>query len=267
MGGGRTLKLTLAYEGTAFSGWQRQPDARTVQAVVEDALASIEGRQVAVVAAGRTDAGVHARALVASADVAKPHAPAVFARALNACLPDDVRVMAVEMAAPGFNARRDARAKTYHYVIANGPDPGPFVRRLVWHVPQVLDIGAMSEAASAITGRHDFAAFQATGSDVRTTIRRVFRSEVTADPAAPGSPRLIRYRITGTGFLRHMVRNIAGTLVEIGKGRWPPEEMAAILASRNRSRAGATAPPQGLTLVRVFYEAPASAGPGTPAAG
>lgn len=262
-----TLKLTLAYEGTAFAGWQRQPGARTVQAAVEDALASIEERPVAVVAAGRTDAGVHARALVASADVTKRHAPAVFVRALNARLPEDVRVMAVEVAPPGFHARRDATAKTYHYVIANGPDPAPFVRRLVWHVPQALDVAAMSEAAALVTGRHDFAAFQAAGGDVRTTIRRVFRSEVIADPAASGTARLIRYRITGTGFLRHMVRNIAGTLVAIGKGRWPPEEMAAILASRTRSRAGATAPPEGLTLVRVFYDAPPSAGPGTPAAG
>lgn len=265
--GGRTLKLTLAYEGTAFSGWQRQPGKRTVQAVLEDALASIEERAVPVVAAGRTDAGVHARALVASADVRKPHAPAVFQRALNVRLPEDVRVMAVDVAAPGFDARRDATGKTYHYVIANGPEPGPFIRRLVWHIPQALDIPAMAEAAKVIAGRHDFAAFQATGGDVLTSVRRVFRSEIDVDAAVPGSPvgspLLIRYRVTGTGFLRHMVRNIAGTLVEIGRGRWPPEEMAAILASRSRARAGATAPPEGLTLVKVLYDSRPPGRPGT----
>ncbi len=253
----RTLKLTLAFEGTAFSGWQRQPGVRTVQAEVESALATIEERPVTVVAAGRTDAGVHARALVASVDVQKPLAAEVFHRALNVRLPDDVRVMAVEEASPGFDARRHAKTKTYHYVIANGPDPSPFIRRVVWHVPHALDVAAMSRAASAIVGRHDFAAFRAAGGDVLTSVRHILRSEFDRDPNVPspaGAPALLRYHVTGSGFLRHMVRNIVGTLVEIGKGRWPAEEMAAILASRDRSRAGPTAPPQGLTLVRVTYD-------------
>jgi tRNA pseudouridine38-40 synthase len=256
--GSRTLRLTLAYEGTAFSGWQRQPGERTVQAVVEGALESIEGRAVTVIAAGRTDAGVHARALVVSVEVRTLHGAAVFQRALNVRLPEDVRVTAVDEARPGFHARRDAKTKTYHYVIANGADPSPFIRRVVWHVPQALDIDAMSRAAGAIVGRHDFAAFQATGGDVRTSVRRVLRSDFGPDPAAGRSPvgntTLLRYRITGTGFLRHMVRNIVGTLVDIGKGRWPAEEMAVILASGERARAGATAPPEGLTLVRVTYD-------------
>ena len=256
--GPRTLKLTLAYEGTAFSGWQRQLGERTVQAVVEDALASIEERPVAIVAAGRTDAGVHAQALVASVEVHKPHDAAVFQRALNVRLPDDVRVMEVEEARTGFHARRDATSKTYHYVIACGPSPSPFLRRVVWHVPQKLDIDAMSMAAKAVVGQHDFAAFQASGGDVRTSVRRVLRSDFGPDPVPGrirgGSTALLRYRITGTGFLRHMVRNIVGTLVDIGKGRWPAEEMAVILASRDRARAGATAPPEGLTLVRVSYD-------------
>jgi tRNA pseudouridine38-40 synthase len=253
----RTLKLTLAYEGTAFSGWQRQPGERTVQAVLEDALASIEERPVTVVAAGRTDTGVHARAQVVSVEVRKPHEVAVFRRALNVRLPEDVRVMDIEVARTGFNARREATTKTYHFAIANGPDPSPFIRRVVWHVPQALDIGAMSRAAKAVEGRHDFAAFQATGGDVRTSVRRVLRSDFGPDSASshlPGSAVLLRYRITGTGFLRHMVRNIVGTLVDIGKGRWPAEEMASILASRDRGRAGPTAPPEGLTLVRVTYD-------------
>jgi tRNA pseudouridine38-40 synthase len=246
----RTLALTLAYEGTAFAGWQRQPGLRTVQAVIEEALAAIEERPVTLVAAGRTDAGVHARAQVASADVVNGLAPAVLLRALNVRLPDDVRVVAVADAPPGFDARRAATAKRYQYTIAVGADPGPFVRRLVWHVPQRLDTTAMAAAAAMLVGEHDFAAFQASGGDVRTSVRRLLVSRLVEQA---GTPRYLRYQVTGTGFLRHMVRNIVGTLVDIGKGRWPPEEMAAILASRTRRRAGRTAPAQGLVLERVIY--------------
>jgi tRNA pseudouridine38-40 synthase len=246
----RTLKLTLAYEGTAFAGWQRQPGERTVQALVEEALAAIDERPVAVVAAGRTDAGVHALAQVASAEVSTGLPPAVLVRALNVRLPDDVRVARVEEAPPGFDARRAARAKAYRYTIAQGEDPGPFVRRLVWHVPQPLDVAAMIEAAAALGGEHDFAAFQASGGDVKTSVRRLVQSRLVYEP---GRPVYLRYEVTGTGFLRHMVRNIVGTLVDIGKGRWPATEMPAILGSRTRQRAGVTAPPQGLVLVRVIY--------------
>jgi tRNA pseudouridine38-40 synthase len=246
----RTIRLTLAYEGTAFAGWQRQPGARTVQAVVEEALAAIDGRTVTVVGAGRTDAGVHARAQVASAEVANRLAPATLARALNVRLPEDVRVTAVAEAPAGFDARRDARAKAYQYTLAIGEDPGPFVRRLVWHVRGRLDVPAMQDAARRLVGEHDFAAFQAAGGDVRTSIRRLLRSTLADEP---GSPRYLRYHVVGTGFLRHMVRNIVGTLVDVGKGRWPPEEILEILASRSRHRAGATAPAHGLVLVRVWY--------------
>lgn len=246
----RTLALTLAYEGTAFAGWQRQPGARTVQGVLEDALAAIEERPVTLVAAGRTDAGVHARGQVASVDVANQLPPAVLVRAINVRLPDDVRVVVVREARPGFDARREARAKVYQYTIAMGPDPGPFVRRVVWHVPQRLDVGSMQQAAALLAGEHDFAAFQASGGDVRTSVRRLLQSRLIDEP---GTPHYLRYRVVGTGFLRHMVRNIAGTLVDIGKGRWPAEEMAAILASRTRTRAGLTAPAAGLVLERVIY--------------
>ncbi len=255
----RTLKLTVAYEGTGFAGWQQQPGERTVQGAIEDALAAIEERPTPVTAAGRTDAGVHARGQVVTAVVRKPHAAAVYLRAMNVRLPEDVRVMAAEEAPPGFHARRDARDKTYHYTIAMGARPAPFLRRVVWHVPQALDLAAMQEAAGLLVGTHDFAAFQASGGDVTTTVRRLLRSEVAVRPGMPGGrapfaePVLVTYRVTGTGFLRHMVRNIVGTLVDIGRGRWPAEEMGAILASGRRARAGATAPPQGLVLMRVRY--------------
>jgi tRNA pseudouridine38-40 synthase len=248
--GARVIRMTLAYEGTAFAGWQRQPGARTVQDALEQSLALIEERPVGVVAAGRTDAGVHARAQVVSAEVSNRLPPRVLMRALNVRLPHDVRVTAVEDAPPDFNARRDARAKVYHYTMAIGDDPGPFVRRLVWYVPHSLDVPAMAAAAALLTGEHDFAAFQATGSDVKTSVRRLLRSVLVDDP---GPPRFLHYRVTGTGFLRHMVRNIVGTLVDVGRRRWPPEEVLAILQSRARHRAGATAPAQGLVLVRVQY--------------
>jgi tRNA pseudouridine38-40 synthase len=246
----RTVSLTLAYEGTAFAGWQRQPERRTVQAVVEEVLAAIDERPVTAVAAGRTDAGVHALGQVVSARVRNRLPPDVLARAINVRLPEDVRVVSVADAAPGFDARRDARAKVYRYSIALGSDPGPFVRRVVWHIPHRLNVAAMQDAAALLVGEHDFAAFQAAGGDVRTSVRALSESALLDDP---GRPRYLRYQVTGTGFLRHMVRNIVGTLVEIGKHRWPPDAIADILASRSRHRAGATAPAHGLVLVRVLY--------------
>ncbi len=248
--GVRVIKMTLAYEGTAFAGWQRQPDARTVQDALEQSLAIIEERPVAIVAAGRTDAGVHAKAQVASVAVRNRLPPRVLMRALNVRLPHDLRVTSIEDVAPDFDARRHARGKVYHYTMALGDDPGPFVRRLVWHIPHALDVPAMAAAASLLVGEHDFAAFQASGSDVQTSVRRLLRSSLEDDQ---GPPRYLRYQVTGTGFLRHMVRNIVGTLVEVGRRRWPPEEILSILRSRSRQRAGATAPPQGLVLVQVLY--------------
>ncbi len=246
----RTLALTVAYEGTAFGGWQRQPGVRTVQEALESALAAIEERAVTAVAAGRTDAGVHARAQVVSVDVATRLPATTLLRAINVRLPGDVRVTHVADRPPGFNARRDARSKIYRYTLLLDPSPSPFVRRVVWAMPPRLDLAAMQQAAAVVIGEHDFAAFQATGGDVRTTVRRVLRSRLRI---APGQPTYVHYDIEGTGFLRHMVRNIVGTLVDIGRGRWSPDYMHEVLASRDRRRAGATAPPEGLVLMRVRY--------------
>jgi tRNA pseudouridine38-40 synthase len=254
----RTLKLTIAYDGTDFAGWQRQPSERTVQQVLEEALAPIERADVTAVAAGRTDAGVHAAAQVVSAVLTNPIAPVDLRRALNATLPPDVRVLAIEQAPDGFNARHDARLKTYHYAIWNGVAVPPSLRRYTWHVPKTLDLDRMNEAAGILVGLHDFAAFQATGSDVKTTERRLVSSAVreldlSQLVLAAAGDRLIRYEVTGTGFLRHMVRTIMGTLVDVGLGRTPVEEVRSILLGRDRGRAGATAPPQGLVLWRVEY--------------
>jgi tRNA pseudouridine38-40 synthase len=254
----RTLKLTIAYEGTDFAGWQRQAGARTVQAVLEDALAPIEKRTVTVIGAGRTDAGVHAAAQAASVVLESPIARDDLLRALNATLPTDVRVLAIDQAPDGFSARHDAKRKTYRYAIWSGVAPAPSLRRSVWHVPQPIDLAAMSQAASMLIGEHDFAAFQATGSDVKTTVRRLLTSTVydvdltQLVAVAPGD-RLLRYEVTGTGFLRHMVRNIVGTLADVGRGRLQVPQVSEILASRDRSQAGATAPAQGLVLWKVEY--------------
>ncbi|HUE85041.1 MAG TPA: tRNA pseudouridine(38-40) synthase TruA [Vicinamibacterales bacterium] len=243
----RTLKLTIAYDGTAFAGWQMQAHQRTVQGVLEDALQPIEGTRVVVHAAGRTDAGVHAAGQVVSFSLTSAIACDALVRALNVRLDQDVRVMNAEDAPEGFNARFDARRKTYHYAIYNAPVVPPPWRHFVWHVPQPLDVAAMNEAAAALAGEHDFAAFQAAGSDVATTRREILASRVVSRDAQ------VVYEVTGTGFLRHMVRNIAGTLVDIGRSRRPVEDMARVLQTRDRTHASATAPAHGLTLMRVEY--------------
>ena len=254
----RTLKLTLAYDGTAFVGWQRQQSGISIQGLVEDAFARIEGSSVVVTGAGRTDAGVHAVGQVASVRVGHPIGVAPLQRALNAILPEEVRVLEVVEAPGDFHARFGARAKTYHYRIVTGYIVSPFERRYAWHVTQPLDIEAMRAAARPLVGTHDFAAFRAAGTETSTTVRTITRLDVTetAPPvAAVADPRAraIALEVDGDGFLRHMVRTIAGTLVEIGTGRRTPQSIVATLASKDRSEAGPTAPPWGLFLVRVEY--------------
>ena len=251
----RVIKLTLAYDGTAYVGWQRQPNGPSIQALVEDALAPIEGRPVTVAGAGRTDAGVHALGQVASVELSTAIDPETLARALNATLPPDVRVLAAEEAAPGFHARFSATGKTYRYQIRQAPVVSPFEHRYVWHLPRPLDAAAMARAAPALEGRHDFASFQAAGSDVATTVRTVtaVRVETRAPAAPPDMGALLVVEVDADGFLRHMVRTIVGTLVEVGAGRRPPSDMAALVEARDRSRAGATAPARGLSLVCVAY--------------
>jgi tRNA pseudouridine38-40 synthase len=243
----RTLKLTIAYDGTAFAGWQMQANQRTVQGALEEALLPIEGTRVVVHAAGRTDAGVHAAGQVISFSLASQIPCDALARALNVRLDQDVRVMHAEDAPETFNARFDARTKTYHYAIYQASVVPPPLRHFVWHIPRALDVAAMNEAAAALVGEHDFAAFRAAGGDVVTTRREILASHVVSRDGQ------VVYEVTGTGFLRHMVRNIVGTLVDIGRGRRPVEDMIRVLLSGDRAHASATAPPQGLTLVRVDY--------------
>ena len=256
----RTLRLVVAYDGADFAGWQRQAGHRTVQGELEAVLAAIEGAPVHVAGAGRTDAGVHAAAQVASCRLTAAIAPDRRVRAFNATLPFDVRVLAVDEMPDRFHARLHARGKTYRYFVWHGPMDHPALRRVAWHVPQRLAVAAMQEAAAAFVGEHDFAAFQGQGSLVTSTVRRVFAATLDTDGALPAwcgpaddRSRLLCLEVSGSGFLRYMVRAIAGTVVHVGKGRMGPEDVARALASRRRSAAGPTAPAHGLHLWRVHY--------------
>ena len=254
----RTLKLTLAYDGTEYVGWQRQAAGASIQGCLEAALRDIEGAPVSVVGAGRTDAGVHALGQVAGVRLGAGIDPEALARAVNARLPADIRVVESAAAADTFHARFDAAAKSYRYRLAHGPVMSPFIRRYAWHVRDRLDVEAMNEAGRTLVGEHDFAAFQAAGSSVRTTVRTVFG--LTVRPAAPasagaeaGGADMTVIEVRGSGFLRHMVRTIVGTLVDVGRGRRGPEEVARALRAADRGAAGPTAPPRGLFLLGVEY--------------
>ncbi len=247
------LKLTLAYDGTGLVGWQRQASGVSVQGLLEDALAHLEGGAVRVAGAGRTDAGVHALAQVASVSLSRTVSTRTVVRAVNMRLPHAVRVIAADEVDAGFHARFSAVAKTYRYRIWNGSVVSPFERPFVWQVAwPPLDVTAMQHAASVLVGTHDFAAFQGAGAEVESTVRTLHSSTLHETVPMAGE-RLIAYEVRGDGFLRHMVRAIAGTLVEVGRGRRAPEWMAEVLASGRRGNAGRTAPASGLFLVGVEY--------------
>ncbi len=258
----RTLKLTLAYDGTAYAGWQRQPRVPTIQALLEEALAEIEGRSVVVHGAGRTDAGVHALGQVASVQLAHPIEGITLTRALNAKLPEDIRVLRAEEAPDNFHARFKARRKVYRYWLSSGPVALPFDRRYVWHLPNHLNLEDMRQACVTLCGTHDFTAFHTADGNTRahSTVRTLFALSVNNSPGSGFfglvPTRLVDYitvDITGDGFLRHMVRTITGTLVEVGLGHRTVGTVAKTLATRQRQQAGPTAPPHGLFLVRIEY--------------
>lgn len=250
----RNLSLVLAYDGTSFHGWQRQPNLATVQACVEDSIARIVAEPVKLYASGRTDAGVHALGQVANFATSCPIPTANLQRALNDILPADVRVRAVDEAPSDFHARYAARSKTYRYRILQAQICPPFLWRYVWHHPHVLDRRLMAEAAGVFTGEHDFTSFAATGAADEdeiepSMVRTVFSSKILWRERSS----MLAYDVRGSGFLHHMVRNFVGTLVEVGRGRLAPSDVSRILQARDRALAGPTAPPQGLCLMRVEY--------------
>lgn len=257
----RTLKLTLAYDGAPFVGWQRQAQGVSIQGLLETILSELDGVPVAVAGAGRTDAGVHALGQVASCALATARDPDTVWRALNAKLPGSVRVMAVDEVPEAFHARFSARGKRYRYVIANGPLVSPFAAGQAWQVPGRLDVPAMRQAAASLVGTHDFSAFQSTGTEVPHAVRTILEATVDDITDAPPVPlphqavpggRLLVFEVAADGFLRHMVRAMAGTLVEVGQGR-RPSDLGPLLAAADRAQAGPTAPPHGLWLVEVHY--------------
>jgi tRNA pseudouridine38-40 synthase len=243
-----TFKLVVEYDGSAFHGWQRQKKDRTVQETLETALGVMTREKITLIGSGRTDAGVHALAQTASFRTRTRLSTDAFLNGLNSLLPDDVVIRSCEAMPDGFHARFDVKSKHYRYHILNRGLPPAVCRQFVWHIRKPLDVDAMTRAAAYLTGSHDFKAFEGAGSPRAHTVRTVTTSRLTNT----GGGNLI-YDIQATGFLRFMVRNIVGTLVEVGLGKMAAETVPDILASRDRSRAGATAPPQGLFLMQVTY--------------
>lgn len=249
----KNFRITIEYDGGNYAGWQCQKNQRTLQGEIESALGTMVGRPVRIAASGRTDAGVHALGQVASFRCDTLLSPDIFQKGLNSMLGDDIVIRDCREAADTFHARFDAVGKTYHYHILNRPLPSTIRRRHVWFIRRPLDTEAMQVAAGMLTGEHDFSAFEGAGSPRAHSVRIVTRAEFAED--ADGG---IVFKISANGFLRFMVRNIVGTLTDVGHHKITPLEFKEILESRDRRRAGATAPPQGLFLMQVRYPDPAT---------
>ncbi len=249
----RNLKLVLAYDGSEFSGWQVQPNAATIQGTLASAIGRVTGEKVLPQGSGRTDAGVHALAQVATFATESPIPAQNMAKALNDLLPPSIRVLDATEAPQEFHARKSANVKTYRYRMHRGAICPPFLARYAWHYPYPVDEDAMRLAATFVRGEHDFTSFAAVDSErgredeTISNVRRIFDStwERTGEE--------LIYTVRGNGFLHHMVRNLVGTFILVGKGTLKPESVAEILLARNRSAAGATAPASGLFLVSVEY--------------
>jgi tRNA pseudouridine38-40 synthase len=257
------LKLTLEYDGAPFVGWQVQPNGPSVQGVLQEAIEKLCGSPVRVTGAGRTDAGVHARGQVASFQAPRHLPLSAWTAGLNTHLPVEVACVRAEEAPPGFDARRWARGKRYVYEIFRSQTRSPLLRGRAWEIRRPLDVEEMRVAASALRGQHDFSAFRAADCPARTTVREVRRFEIDVQRVAALDAEMIRLTIEATAFLKHMVRNIVGTLVEVGHGKRAAGSVPDLLARGDRTLAGPTAPPHGLYLDQVFY-LPGNADPRAP---
>ncbi|QDU98037.1 tRNA pseudouridine(38-40) synthase TruA [Lignipirellula cremea] len=247
----RFLKLTIAYDGTAYAGWQVQPNGRTIQEMMERALLKITGESMRVIASGRTDAGVHALGQVVSFETESELSPEVFVRALNAETPFDITVLDAVEAPPGFHAIRDARRKRYRYFYQDGRIADPFGERSAWFIPHRLDAEAMHRAAQALVGKHDFTSYASVKAEVRTRVRTIYELTIERQPTCLLDRVVLE--VEANGFLYNMVRNIAGVLLEVGRGAQPESWPGEVLAAMDRRAGAATAPPQGLFLVKVDY--------------
>ena len=250
----RNLRLLIAYDGTDFLGWQKQPQGATIQGTLEAALEKVINEKVHLAGSGRTDAGVHALGQVASFACENPIPRANLVKALNHVLPLTIRIREASEAPLSFHARTSALAKTYAYRILQTPVALPFINRYALHYPYPLDIASMNEAAHWLEGEHDFTSFAATPehddeSNSRSAVRSIYSSRVISRPRTS----MLVYRVRGSGFLHHMVRNVVGTLIEVGRGKLLPLDIARILEVRERSAAGPTVPAQGLCLMNVEY--------------
>jgi tRNA pseudouridine38-40 synthase len=245
----RRVKLAVAYDGTSYSGWQVQPNGTTIQAVMEGAFSRILQEPVRLRAASRTDAGVHAREQIVDFADAGMRNLETIVHGGNALLPPDIRVLSASVVPDTFDARRHAAEKVYRYFLYLSPVPSPFLSRYAWHIEAALDLDAIRQGLSQLLGEHDFTSFRGQGCNARSPVRAIFRAEVEKHII----PGLFSIDVAGAGFLRHMVRNIVGTVVNAGKGRHSADHVGEILRARDRSAAGVNAPPHGLFLWRVSY--------------
>jgi len=242
------FKITIEYAGSNYHGWQRQAADRTIQGEIETALMTMTGHRITLTGSGRTDAGVHARNQVANFQCETRLAPEAFHKGLNSLLPEDIIITSCEMAPETFHARYDAKSKIYHYRMLNRPLPVAISRQYAWHIRKKLDIEAMRNALRFIAGTHDFKAFEGSGSPRSDTVRCILHADLVHTDGG-----YIVFKIEGDGFLKFMVRNIVGTLVNVGLGKMTPDDFKRVLDSKDRGLAGITAPPHGLFLMDVKY--------------
>ena len=241
------IKLTVEYDGTNYHGWQIQTTGETIQSVLERAVSTFLRKSTRITGSGRTDAGVHALGQVVNFFSDKEYEPHRIRRALNALTPFDITIKEVAIVPDSFDARRDGRSRVYEYHILNRPTPSPFHLNRAWHVHQPLDVNAMREAIPCLIGEHDFSSFRAAGCDAEHPVRKVYANSLDR------CGELLVYTIEATAFLRHMVRNIIGTVAEVGLGLRTPQSFVELLEARDRTKAGVTAPAHGLFFVEVKY--------------
>ncbi len=243
----KNIRVTIEYDGTKYAGWQWQPDEPTLQGALEEAIRKTSGESIRVTASGRTDAGVHAYGQIASFETEAGMEAMDWRGALNHFLPEDIRVLDATEESQDFSARHSARGKQYDYLILNRRMPSPLIRNRSWHIAVPLGMDVMRNASLHLMGKHDFTSFRAAGCGANHPIRELRRLDIAVEG------ELIRFSLEADAFLRHMVRNIVGTLVEVGRGRFTPDGVRAILEARDRTMSGPTAPPQGLYLMKVIY--------------